>query len=51
MKNKLLVVIATTLIAGSAMAQSAFQGFYGQVGVGYENNRVSSTTSTMTAFP
>lgn len=38
MKIKLLVVAAATVMAGSAMAQSAFQGFYGQLGTGYENN-------------
>jgi outer membrane immunogenic protein len=42
MKIKLLVAAAATVVASSAMAQSAFQGFYGQVGVGYEHNQLSS---------
>lgn len=37
MKKKLLVATIASLIGGTAMAQSAFEGFYGQVGVGYEN--------------
>lgn len=41
MKIKLLVAAAATVLASSAMAQSAFQGFYGQVATGYENNSVS----------
>jgi outer membrane immunogenic protein len=43
MKIKLLVAAAATVMAGSAMAQSAFQGFYGQIATGYENNSFSST--------
>jgi len=31
------------------MAQSAFEGFYGQVGTGYENNRFSNTSGTTNA--
>ena len=31
MKIKLLVAAAATVVASSAMAQSAFQGFYGQI--------------------
>lgn len=37
MKKKLLVAAALTTLAGSAMAQSAFQGAYGQLGIGYES--------------
>ena len=37
MKNKLLLAIATSLIAGPAMAQSAFEGFNFQVGTGYNS--------------
>ncbi len=44
MKNKLLVVAATVTMAGSVMAQSAFEGFYGQVATGYESNTVSNPT-------
>jgi outer membrane immunogenic protein len=42
MKIKLLVAAAATVMASSAMAQSAFQGFYGQIMTGYENNSVSN---------
>jgi outer membrane immunogenic protein len=43
MKIKLLVAAAATVMAGSAMAQSAFEGFYGQIATGYENNSIAST--------
>jgi len=46
MKIKLLVAAAATAMASSAMAQSAFQGFYGQSATGYENNSVSSLNIT-----
>jgi outer membrane immunogenic protein len=39
MKIKLLVAAAATVVASSAMAQSAFEGAYGQVGVGYQSNK------------
>jgi opacity protein-like surface antigen len=41
---KLLVALAATgLVATSAFAQkSAFEGFYGQISTGYENNQASS---------
>ena len=42
MKKQLLVAVAAGLIGTSAMAQSAFEGFYGQVATGYENNSISS---------
>jgi opacity protein-like surface antigen len=45
MKIKLLVAAAATVVASSAMAQSAFQGFYGQIGTGYESNEFGSTNS------
>jgi opacity protein-like surface antigen len=48
MKIKLLVAAATIVVASSAMAQSAFQGFYGQIGTGYENNTSSNLSSTGT---
>jgi opacity protein-like surface antigen len=48
MKIKLLVAAAATVMASSAMAQSAFQGFYGQIATGYENNNVSNLTLTGT---
>lgn len=46
MKIKLLVAAAVTVVASSAMAQSAFQGFYGQIATGYENNSVSGLNIT-----
>ena len=51
MKIKLLVAAAATVVASTAMAQSAFQGFYAQAGVGYENNSFGSRTFNVTAKP
>ena len=48
MKMKLLVAAAATVLASSAMAQSAFEGFYGQIGTGYESNNASSLNTTGT---
>ena len=48
MKIKLLVAAAATVVASSAMAASAFEGAYGQLGVGYENNTVSSRVFNVT---
>jgi opacity protein-like surface antigen len=48
MKIKLLVAAAATVLASSAMAQSAFQGFYGQLATGYESNNASSLNNTGT---
>jgi outer membrane immunogenic protein len=47
---KLLVALAATgLVATSAFAQkSAFEGFYGQIATGYENNQMSSLGATST---
>ncbi|MBU3541364.1 outer membrane beta-barrel protein [Polynucleobacter sp. UB-Tiil-W10] len=45
--KKLLVasgVLLSTVVASQANAQSRFEGFYGQLGIGYEN--VSPTTSS-----
>jgi len=42
MKKQLLVAVAAGFIGTSAMAQSAFEGFYGQIATGYENNSISS---------
>jgi opacity protein-like surface antigen len=50
MKIKLLVAAAATVVASSAMAQSAFEGFYGQVGTGYEGNSVGSNNATVSAL-
>jgi hypothetical protein len=46
MKIKLLVAAAATVVASSAMAQSAFEGFYGQVGTGYESNSITNFTTS-----
>jgi hypothetical protein len=51
MKIKLLVAAAATVVASSAMAQSVFQGFYGQIATGYETNNVESSTTTFTTVP
>jgi hypothetical protein len=48
MKKKLLVASLLALAGTGVMAQSAFQGFYGQVGTGYEGNSFSSLNSTGT---
>jgi hypothetical protein len=39
MKIKLLVAAAATVVASSAMAQSAFEGAYGQIGIGYQSSK------------
>lgn len=39
--KKLLVAAAVAGLVGTANAQSAFEGFYGQVGVGYESVNVN----------
>lgn len=48
MKFKLLVAVAATLIGSSVMAQSAFEGFYGQIATGYESNSLSSISGNGT---
>ncbi len=47
--KKLLFLIATTLITTTASAQSAFEGFYGQIATGYESNNFSSISIPWTA--
>jgi hypothetical protein len=49
MKKKLLVASLLAFAGTGAMAQSAFQGFYGQVGVGYESVDAGFSNGTMTA--
>jgi outer membrane immunogenic protein len=49
MKIKLLIAAAATVLASSAIAQSAFQGFYGQIATGYENNSASGLSSPLNA--
>jgi outer membrane immunogenic protein len=46
--KKLLVAAAVAGLVGTANAQSAFQGFYGQLGIGYENNTVKTNDTTIT---
>jgi outer membrane immunogenic protein len=48
MKIKLIVAAAATVVASSTMAQSAFQGFYGQLSTGYESNSASGLSSPLT---
>lgn len=48
MKKKLLVAALFAVAGTSAMAQSKFEGFYGQVGIGYES--VAPSTSTTTTY-
>jgi outer membrane immunogenic protein len=43
MKKKLLIASLLALSGTGAMAQSAFEGFYGQVGIGYESVTPSFT--------
>jgi hypothetical protein len=48
MKNKLLVGIATLAMSGVAMAQSAFEGFYTQVGIGYTDTLPTADNVSLT---
>jgi outer membrane immunogenic protein len=45
MSKKLLIAAAAVAMSSGAMAQSAFEGFYGQLGVGYENNSFANKTA------
>jgi len=47
--KKLLVTAAITGLVGTVNAQSAFEGFYGQVGVGYESVSSSDKGGTYTS--
>ena len=51
MKNQLIAVSVMSLFAGSAMAQSAFAGFYGQLSTGYESNQLGGNSSSSTVTP
>jgi hypothetical protein len=46
--KKLLVAAVVTGLIGTVNAQSAFEGFYGQVGVGYESVSASDKGGTYT---
>lgn len=48
MKAKLLVVSLCAMGMSGAFAQSSFEGFYGQVGIGYENVNPSTSSSGLT---
>ena len=47
MKKQVLVSLAIGLLAGTASAQSVFEGFYGQLSTGYENNTVANSSPTI----
>jgi hypothetical protein len=49
MKKQLIAAVAIGLLAGTASAQSAFEGFYGQVATGYEYNNIASGTPNQTS--
>ena len=42
--KKILIVAFTTLMSEPSMAQSKFEGFFGQIATGYESNQFSSTS-------
>jgi hypothetical protein len=46
MKKQLLAFTTMGFIASTAMAQSAFEGAYGQLATGYENNSYSNLSGT-----
>jgi opacity protein-like surface antigen len=50
MKIKLFVAAAATVMASTAMAQSAFEGFYAQAGIGYERATTSFTSGSVAGF-
>jgi opacity protein-like surface antigen len=49
MKMKLLVAAAATVVASSAMAQSAFEGAYAQLGVGYGSSTPGIKSGVITS--
>lgn len=49
MKIKFLIAATSITITSSAMAQSAFQGFYGQIGTGYESNSLGSGSGNISS--
>jgi opacity protein-like surface antigen len=50
MKRKLLVAALLTVVGTGAIAQSAFEGFYGQVGIGYESVTPSFTGGSVSGY-
>lgn len=51
MNRRLIIACAIAIVSLPAFAQSAFQGFYGQVATGYEVNNASSLNGTVVAAP
>jgi hypothetical protein len=55
--NKKIIAAVAFAFTGTVSAQSAFQGFYGEISTGYENNTVNNTDITVSqsrvsaAFP
>lgn len=47
MKKNLLVAALLSVVATGSMAQSAFEGAYGQLGIGFDQNSVSSSGATV----
>lgn len=48
MKNTLLITAIAAAFSGQAIAESAFEGFYGQIGAGYESNQTDIKNGTST---
>lgn len=49
--KKLLVAVAVAGLVGTANAQSAFEGAYGQIGIGYESVTPSFSGGTIVGLP
>ena len=47
MKIKLLIGVASTLVANSVIAQSVFEGAYVQLGIGLDQNSISSSQPSL----
>ena len=47
MKIKLLIAVASTLVANSVIAQSVFEGAYVQLGIGLDQNSISSSQASL----
>ena len=48
MKKQLLIATGAGLLSFTSIAQSAFEGFYVQVGIGYEYDSLTSRSFTTT---
>jgi len=46
MQKKIILALASTLFTSSVLAQSAFEGFYGQIGIGYQSLSDKATNAT-----